>query len=458
MRITAVVVMVLLLATGAAAADVKYTMEMQVGPGMPPMRSIVYVKGPTERRDINMMGMGDVSTITNCEQKKIITMNSKCQMYYAGDMDEPAPSTAPAAGRAEPARKGGVVKIHNEARDTGERKQLFGHQARHIIVKTTMEAGQGACAPLGRTEISNDMWVIDMQAQAACTPKMGEVPMMPDRGGCRDKYEVSSTGSALGGLPVKTAMTVTTGQGQVQTMNMEIKELSTAPLDASLFQPPAGFKPAKSAQEVMTCGMGMGGAMSSMAEAMRQAQRESRQKQAESGEAAASPAAGEQRREAAAGPAAGEQRRAGVLLVGVVATDKSSKLDPASVAAEIVEKIKSRDGYDAIRLEATNPADAQKEAADKHADFILYVDVTEAKTAMPRMRGILGRATGVGGNLQPTQSVKMEYKLTTVQGQDVGQETMQASEQGGSMEAATGKVTDRTAERVPQDIRKFRKQ
>src|SRR5215475_12306059 len=54
---------------------------------------------------------------------------------------------------------GGTLQIWIENIDTGERKQIFGHMARHIITREKRVAGPRACSKPSETE--TDGWYID---------------------------------------------------------------------------------------------------------------------------------------------------------------------------------------------------------------------------------------------------------------------------------------------------------
>src|SRR5215475_10655792 len=54
---------------------------------------------------------------------------------------------------------GGTLKIWIENIDTGERKEIFGHMARHIITREKRVAGPRACSKPSETE--TDGWYID---------------------------------------------------------------------------------------------------------------------------------------------------------------------------------------------------------------------------------------------------------------------------------------------------------
>ena len=454
-RHQAVVVALVCLMCVAAAADVKYTMEMQTGPGMPSLSTTVYVKGQLERRDMTMPGMGtQISTITNCATRQTTVVNAKCGVYSTAGPEGRAPEAASGAG---PARKGGVVKVINEIRDTGERQTMLGQQARHLLLKTRLEAGPGACIS-GQTEMDMDMWVINMAGFSPDCHKFGEPPASPQAGGCRDTYEVVNRGAtAAMGLPVKQTFT-TTVNGQRHSMTMEVKELSTQTLDASLFAPPAGAKQAASAQEVYTCGMGpmmAGGMQAQMAEAMKRAREEQARQQKEQPAQTPIPtpyAVGE--------VGSGGAGRRGVILIGVVTTDKSGKAPPDRLTSQIIEQIGNAQGFQGLPIEARDPAAIEKEAADKKCQFLLYDDVAEAKSTMPKLGGLLGRATGRGGSVEPTQSIRAEYRLTLVQpfDQQVARDTLSQSEQAPSMEPVAGNLATKIAERAVSDARRWKQQ
>ena len=417
----------------AAASDLKYT-QKAMG-----FSSTIYVKGKQERRDMNMMGM-DVSTILSCPKKQTITLNNKCKLYYITPMDENAPAMTmpaggPGMGRGGPPRQGGLVVVESEIRDTGERQQMFGMTARHIMMKMSMDAKEGSCHP-GQTNMEMDEWVVDIaNAQVSCAVKPTAAPPMmpPARGGCQDKYEMKSKGSAMTakqGFPVKLSM------GQ---MTMEVTDLSTATLDQSVFEIPAGYKQASSEQEVHSCGMGIG----SMMGAMKQAQRQQEQAQGEG--------------------SGGSHDRSGSGLprIGVVSSENSSGPEANSLSDQLVENIQATQQFDAVRIDATTPDDIQKEAAEKKCEFVLYNNVVEAGTKGPKIGGLLGRAAGIGhGSLMPTQTIRSEYRLTLVKpfGQEVSKDNLNQSEQAESMDQVAGSLMSKMATRAVADSARWKRE
>src|SRR6185503_16628759 len=140
--------------------------------------------------------------------------------------------------------KGGVVTSTVTTRDTGERKQMFGYTARHIITSMVMDSSPDACSPV-KMKMEIDGWYIDAAFALDCDLGSSYVPHRPQAsaGGCRDRYESKQIGVAKKGFPVweKTTMFGPNGAESFSTLN-EVTEFSQATLDASLFDIPAGYR------------------------------------------------------------------------------------------------------------------------------------------------------------------------------------------------------------------------
>ena len=451
------IAILMLLAAGVLPSDVKYTQEMGAGPGagpnagpagrMPPMRFTVYVKGKQERRDMNMEAMGmNISTITNCEKSQTITINSKCKLYLVSPMDSEGGSMPSMGGRGMPERKGGLVVVENEFRDTGEHKTMLGREARHVVMKMKMDAGEGACQP-GHTEVENDLWMVEVDAHLACQPKSWERP--PQGGVCQDRFQVKTKGneSMSRGLPVLSKFTTHLPNGQPQSFTMEVKELTVGPLESSLFEIPAGFREAKSQQELYMCAMGssMGsqggppGGNDRVAATM-EAAREARKNA-----------------EATAGEAMESAKAAGVLRIGVVLSGSAGASSSAELADQLVGDIAGMDGFDAVRINARAPSEAQQEAVQKKCDFLLYADLAETKpSAGSRLGGILGRAARGDTSGAAKHNVRLDYRLTVAAapGDEVARDTMNNSF---TDEDGPFAMLQQTADRAASDARRWKK-
>jgi hypothetical protein len=138
-----------------------------------------------------------------CDQAKIVQIDEKAKTYLLLPAEEPAnPAAAP---------KGDVT-------DTGESKELFGHQARHLKIKDSAEGKDGK-----KETTETDGWYMDLTGIGAC---FARTPGMKDRG-----YPASYTITTYGenGKPIS-------------TVSMSIKNMAEAPLASSMFEVPAGYK------------------------------------------------------------------------------------------------------------------------------------------------------------------------------------------------------------------------
>ena len=153
---------------------------------------------------------------------------------------------------------GGTLKIWIESVDTGERKELFGHTARHIITREKRVAGPGACSKPSVSE--TDGWYIDGSVLPAWRQQKknsyGVVVAAEVSAGSNDKcfnkmdkIEVHRSGVETG-FPVKitTTMTseVTQPDGNTRTLSStwgsEVVELKEGPLELTLFDVPTDFR------------------------------------------------------------------------------------------------------------------------------------------------------------------------------------------------------------------------
>src|SRR5205807_1495808 len=216
------------------------------------------IKGARERDETSMsvggMNMGQVN-ITQCDLRRTIQVNDRAHKYLISpmDSDEPAMSSggmsAPAGGGSS--RRGGVVTMTINTVDTGERKAMFGFNARHLRSTMSSDSSPDACQQQ-HMKIERDGWYINLEYGLNCgserPPQMGG-RMAPQ--GCRDRYQFKRTGSTNLGYPLQETITMYGPDGSASmTMTKEVIELSGQSLDAALFEVPAGYTEARSAQEM----------------------------------------------------------------------------------------------------------------------------------------------------------------------------------------------------------------
>lgn len=149
---------------------------------------------------------------------------------------------------------GKTYVINTDVVDTGERKEMFGHIARHLITKEKRIGGPENCYG-GNSETEIDGWYIDYDVvPVSLRPKPGQSAHLVFHSGrmgsshCSDKIEVHRTGPPLG-FPLKAT---TTGLGEdsqpgntAYSSTTEVVEFSEAPLEPALFKVPADFKRVK---------------------------------------------------------------------------------------------------------------------------------------------------------------------------------------------------------------------
>ena len=153
---------------------------------------------------------------------------------------------------------GKTYVINTDVVDTGERKVMFGHLARHLITKEKRIGGPENCYG-GNAEREIDGWYIDYDAlPLSQRPKAGVSAHLVAHTGsigsshCFDKIEAHHTGPPKG-FPLRETTTSTggttlpesNGTSQSFSSTTEVIEFMEAPLDPALFEVPPDFKKVK---------------------------------------------------------------------------------------------------------------------------------------------------------------------------------------------------------------------
>ena len=171
-----------------AISDTKVTTEYTTDGQT--VETTIYAKGGRLRYEY---GEG-LTLIRKCDQKRIIQIDDKSKTYLSLPAEEPAGASSKA-----------------QVNDTGERKPMLGHSARHLKI---VEAAEG-----NKSRTETEGWYVDL-ADLAC----------------------SSQGGANHGFPVSYATTSYGEDGKVSsTVTMRLKGIETDPLEPTLFDIPAGY-------------------------------------------------------------------------------------------------------------------------------------------------------------------------------------------------------------------------
>lgn len=237
----------ILLVSGTALADtkvkIKQTMSGQT------MENTTYIKGKRQRTE--MMG-GAMISLTQCDLGRDLQMNPGTKTYTVTYYDDGTTKPGMAAsGQAGAVTKGGTMTVTTTIKDTGERKQMFGFTARHIIQTIETESTPDACVP-SKTKMEMDMWVIDAEFGIACTQTRQYNGQNGGKSaGCQDKIVQKTLGTGKSGYPLWQKMTSFDASGKVSfSMTQEVVELSKATLDQALFEAPADYREVKSTSEM----------------------------------------------------------------------------------------------------------------------------------------------------------------------------------------------------------------
>lgn len=231
--------------TGLASADTK--VKSRQTSGGQTYENTSYIKGKRQRSE---MSNGQMIVVQQCDLRRNIQIMPQAKAYIIQPYGDSTNSTT--AGRTTPGQpaattRGGIVTSTVTTKDTGERKQMFGYTARHII--TTMEtvSSPDACSQT-KSKMQIDGWYIDAAFALDCDSGVAYKPYsQPSSGGCQDRYVTKQVGVAKKGYPVWEKMTMfdpATGAESFSTIN-EVVEFSNATLDASLFDVPEGYREVK---------------------------------------------------------------------------------------------------------------------------------------------------------------------------------------------------------------------
>ncbi|HET7285907.1 MAG TPA: hypothetical protein VFI71_00510, partial [Pyrinomonadaceae bacterium] len=235
----------LLTITGIASADTK--VKSRQTSGGQTYENTSYIKGKRQRSEMNN---GQMVVVQQCDLRRNIQIMPQAQAYviqpYDGASNTSSTNTARPGSQPTATTKGGVVTSTVTTKDTGERKQMFGYTARHIITTMEMESSPEACSKV-KSKMQIDGWYIDAAFALECDSGVAYRPYTsPQSGGCQDRYVTKQVGTAKKGYPVweKTTMFDPSGVESFSTTN-EVVEFSQATLDANLFDVPAGYREVK---------------------------------------------------------------------------------------------------------------------------------------------------------------------------------------------------------------------
>ena len=409
------ILLITLILTQTAFADVKIKAR-QTAAGQS-SENTTYIKGKRMRSEQNNGGMQMVN-ITQCDLRRSVRVMPQARTYMI-DSWQTAHSVAPTTTteKTQTVTKGGVITTTITSKDTGERKQMFGYTARHII--TTMESVSSADAcNVIKSKMEIDGWYIDAAFALNCeNDEYVRNYQKQTKSGCQDRYETKQVGKATTGYPVlqKTIMFDESGKESF-TMSSEILEISSATLDAALFDVPNSYREVKDLTELYA-------SMSSQSSTGKNSRNNySVNEVPPSGDSGVtSNIKNSSQPTSNLGTEVGA-KKAGVIRIGLasVKTDSVGEgLSAAELAGAIqntlAEYLKSPN-VELVALEAKLPSAIDAEAKSKECDYVIYASVSHKKGGGGG--GMFGKMLG---NVASSTISRVGYGSGNVAGQVAGQ-------------------------------------
>ena len=361
---TAISIACLLTITGIASADTK--IKSRQTSGGQTYENTSYIKGKRQRSETNN---GQMIVIQQCDLRRNIQIMPAAKAYMIQPYDQPSTTTptTPNTSSSQPTAvtKGGVVTSTVTTKDTGERKQMFGYTARHIVTTMEMKSSPDACSNVN-TKMQIDGWYIDAAFALDCDMGGSYTHYTPKAsGGCRDRYETRTIGLAKKGFPVweKTTMFGPNGTESFSTTN-EVLEFSQATLDASLFDVPEGYRQ-----------------VDDFASAFAAAYATPQSDATPNNNSSVPSPVSTPSTTTANQPA---PKRAGVIRLGVVAVKTGNVAEgmnapelALAVRNTLLQQLKSTN-VEAVPIDATGAA-VQAEAQQKECDYVVFANVSHKK-------------------------------------------------------------------------------
>ena len=364
---TALSIACLLTVTGIVAADTK--VKSRQTSGGQTYENTSYIKGKRQRSETSG---GQMVTIEQCDLRRNLQLMPAAKVYMINPYDDGTPSTANTTSthttELGAVKKGGVVTSTVTTKDTGERKQMFGYTARHIITTMSMESSPDACSQ-NNTKIEIDGWYIDATFALDCESNRQYTyrPRATAGGGCRDRYETKTIGTAKKGFPVYEKMTMLGMGAQSFTTISEVVEISQATLDQSLFEIPPDYREVEDFASAF-----------SAAYANPQASTANSDNASNVNTPASQPSSSTAASTTAVGP-----KRAGVIRIGVVAVKPGNVAEGmnAQQLAVAVQNtlIANLKGSNVEAIPIDGAGGIQAEAQQKECDYLVFANVSHKK-------------------------------------------------------------------------------
>ena len=370
-------------------ADVKVKIRQTVSGQS--IENTTYIKGKRERAEQNTAGTQTV-TITQCDLKRSLQLMPVSKTYIINAWEEVSESQNETVKTvAVKTEKGGLVRTTINIKDTGERKQMFGYTARHLIITTEMDSSPEACQKV-QNKFETDGWYIDAAFALDCGDALNGRYYRPNpkTSGCQDKFQTKQTGTGKRGYPLYEKMTMFNEKGKevFSTVN-EVLEFSKASLSDDLFEVPKDYREVKDLAEMYSPANLAGNSMSP-------------EDKTNSG---INPKTLEIPRQTSNSIAEIGAKKEGVLRLGL-AEVKTNAVGEGVNANDLAAAVRNTLGeylkgtnVEIIALETKLPSAIMNEAKNKECDFVVFTNVSHKKggNGFGAFSKIIAPAVGAAG-------------------------------------------------------------
>lgn len=349
----------------APAADLRFKSKYTTGDQV--TESTAYIKGARERYEL-----ADMVLLRQHDLKRSVQISRASKTYLV--TPEGLPPAAAAADPTAATKAPGVVMVATSIVDTGERKTMFGQEARHV--KTTIERQPqgGACDP-SKQRIETDAWYIDLPKGTTSLQDPNDTPAAEST--CHDEIKTTQNGDPKAlGFPVSYSTTFQAPEGKPIVVTMEVTDFEVTSLNASLFEIPQGMTAVMNVQELSK-------AVSNANEA----------------------------KLAAEGPGVAIDKKPGALRIGVpeVANKTTQAVDTRALRTHLITELTDAK-VDAVPMAAASQPELEARAKEQGIDYLLIAEIAELKATKPGGMSKMMKVTA--GDKNAGQDIT-EAKVTT---------------------------------------------
>src|SRR5215813_12121255 len=247
--------------SAAPPDDLTVTKKMTVNGAEFSTQSLL--KGARERSTMQMNGTVISTNIRQCDLHRTLTVQDSTKAFLVRPDIEDSPNSKdlkeksknPEAPTPQTAQAGGTLTYTSTVKDTGERKQILGYNAKHLKMTIVAEPGPNSCSSTKQT-YDIDGWYIDFKTVPGACQSFSPVPSSSGSssdsasGGCQDKILFKQSGSVKPGYPVQETMTIQNDKNPPTTITTEVTQIEKTPLAPELFGVPADYNQVSTVAEL----------------------------------------------------------------------------------------------------------------------------------------------------------------------------------------------------------------